>query len=87
MEFKIDIRIIATRVAKTIFELLDPISKTTVENTEQEAAEALEKNLIPIHHVDKNFIESLTVNEYGQFMEDFYFQIDLLCEENNIPTE
>lgn len=87
MEFKIDIREVATRAATQVFELLDYIHKTSVENTELEAAEALEKNLVPIHPADRDFIESLTVDEYAQFMEDFYFQIDLLCEQANIPTD
>lgn len=79
------IREVATRVATQIFDLMDYINKTSAVHAETEAASALEKNIIPIHPADKQFVESLTVEEHQYFMEYFYFQIDLLCEQNNIP--
>lgn len=79
------IKEVATRVATQIFNLMDYTNKTSAEVVEMEAESALEENIIPIHPADKQFIESLNIDEYEYFMEDFYFQIDLLCEQNNIP--
>jgi hypothetical protein len=67
---------IASKLAEQIF----PDARKYSDNIE--GIEEYSTTFLEEQH--QEFLESLNVLEYGEFLENFYLEIDYLCEQNNI---